>query len=68
MLIEVRLVHSIDQLGYDSDASELVHISADRVAVVSFVHDRNGIGLEVGFEQAFGLIKVRDVGSGQDET
>ena len=56
-----------ERAGYDGDAAELVHISADGVAVVSLVHDGEGGGVQVDFEQGLGLIEVGHVCAGEHE-
>ena len=48
VLVKGGLLGSAWMQGYDGDAAELVHISADGVAVVALIHDRMGTGLEVG--------------------
>lgn len=53
--------------GYDGDAAELVHISADGVAVVALVHDGKGAGAQMALEQGFGLNEVGDVRAGEHE-
>lgn len=67
MLVKVGFGGTIGLRGYDGDSAELIHKSADRVAVIPFVHDGEGVWLKVRFEQGFGLIKVGDVGPGDDE-
>jgi len=51
----------------DDAAAELVHISADSVAVGAFVHDDARIGSQIGGQQRLGLIEVGDVRPGQQE-
>jgi len=53
--------------GYDGDAAELVHISADGIAVVALVHDRIGLRFEVGAQERFALIVVGDIGTGEQQ-
>lgn len=53
--------------GYDGDAAESAHISADGVAVVSLVHDGAGARAQVGLEQRLGLIEVGHVGAGENK-
>ena len=53
--------------GYDGDAAELVHISADGVAVVAFVHDDVGTRAQVGTQEGLGLVEVGNVGAGENE-
>jgi hypothetical protein len=48
VLVKGGLWGSAWMQGYDGDAAELVHISADGVAVVALVHDRMGTDLKVG--------------------
>ena len=42
--------------------------SADRVAVVSLVHNGVSARLEVSLKQGFGLVKVGDIGPGKNES
>jgi len=68
MLVKERFFRSAVAHGYDGGATELVHISADGIAVVALVHDRAGVGFEVGAQQWFALIVVGNVGAGEEET
>lgn len=67
MLVKRGFLISTGIYGYDGDAAELVHISADGVAVVALVHDGEGLRLEMSFEQGFALIEVGDVGPGENK-
>ena len=54
--------------GYDGDAAELVHISADGVAVVALVHDDAGPTLKISGEQWLALTEVGHVGPCNNKT
>ncbi len=47
VLVKVGFGGTITPRGYDGDAAELVHISADGVAVISLVHDGERGGFQV---------------------
>ena len=68
MLVKGRFYRSAGVHGYDGDAAELVHISTDGVAVVALVHDGESVWPEMGLEEWFALIEIRDVRAGEDET
>ena len=68
MLVKVGFFGSAGVYGYDGDAAELVHISADGVAVVALVHYDKSVRFEVCLQQRFALIKVGNVGASEDET
>lgn len=68
MLVKVGFFGSAGVYGYDGDATELVHISADGVAVVALVHYDKSVRFEVCLQQRFALIKVGNVGASEDET
>jgi len=67
MLVKWRFFRSAVAYGYDGGATELVHISADGIAVVALVHNRVGMGFEVGTQEWFTLIVVGNVGAGEQE-
>jgi len=68
MLVKGWFYRSAGVDGYDGDAAELVHISADGVAVVALVHDGESVWPEMGLEEWLALVEVRDVRAGEDET
>ena len=53
--------------GYDGDAAELVHISADGVAVIALIHQDVGARPQPRAQQGFVLVEVRDVRPGEDK-
>ena len=67
VLVKGRFFGSAIAYGYDGGAAELVHISTDGIAVVALVHDRVGLGFEVGAQERFTLIVVGDIGAGEQE-
>ena len=67
MLVKGGFGSTIGSCGYDGEAAKLVHISTDGVAVVPFVHNGMGAGLEVSAQERFCLIEIGDVGGGEDE-
>ena len=67
MLVKSGFGSTIGFWGYDGEAAELVHKSADGVAVVSFIHEGMGSWLEVLAQERFGLIEIGDVGGGEDD-
>ncbi len=67
MLVKGWFSHTIVPRGYDGDAAELVHISADRVAIVSLVHDSAARRAQVFMQKGLSLIEVCYVGSSKDE-
>lgn len=68
MLVKSGFGSTIGFRGNDGEAAELVHKSADVVAVVTFIHEGMGSWLEVLAQEWFSLIKIGDVGGGEDET
>ena len=66
--VEGRLDGAIRFWGDDGDSSTLANEVADRVAVVSLVHNGVSARLEVSLKQGFGLVKVGDVGPSKNES
>ena len=66
VLVKGRRDGSSRVQGYDGDAAELVHISADGVAVVALVHDGVGAGAQMRLGQRLGLVESGDVRAGED--
>jgi len=58
MLVKSKFGRTIGFRGYDGEAAELVHKSANRVAAVSFIYERMGSWLDVFEQERFGLIKT----------
>lgn len=47
MLVKSGFLRSARMQGYDGVAAELVHLSADGIAVVALVHDGEGVFAQV---------------------
>jgi len=67
MLVKGGFLNSARMQGYDGDATELIHTSANGVAVVALVHDGVGGRLQMSAQERLGLVEVGDIGAGENK-